>query len=196
MTDAAVEIIREHFAEKRREHAAKWLEIEYYGPEHTIEKNREEFSIFEEERAALAALQGPLTADPRPVDNPRERLLELAAEARAAGDHQAEQAALVEVMKADRRPAPKSPQSESPAMQVLVLQLVQQHVDTAGMLPLWSPIEAAIVEALPASTKRERKLALARAGFGVIRDFQHGAGQLRLIELPAQDGMGAHIEEG
>ena len=182
MSDAA-EIIRSHFAEKRREHAAKWLEIEYYGPAHTEAKNREEYAILEEEREALASLQDR-QADPRPVEDPRARLLELAAEAREVGDHKAETAALAEVLRYDRRPAPRPTQSETPAVQVLVLQLVAAHHESAGEMPLWSQIEAEIVEALPASTKRSRKLALARAGFGLVRDFQHAAGALRLVELP------------
>lgn len=199
MSDEARAVVRAHFEERR---AAVVDEFGEYGddPRYTdystwlSARYSALADVGDAERAVLQDLNASAqpSADPQPVEDVRGRLLQLAAEAREVGDHRSEAAALAEVLRYDRRPAPRPTQSEIPTLQLILMQLVATHREAAGVLPLWAEVEGGIVEALPGTTKRARKLALARAGFGLIRDFQHAGGQLRLSEqLPP-----AQIEEG
>ena len=188
----AREIIKAYYAERLEAVRAKWLEIEYYGPAHTEQKNREEFAIIEAERAALATLQDQAPAPAQPVEDVRGRLLELASEARAVGDHKAETAALVEVLKADRR---EMRGEKAEAVLVVLLRTYVSAAVLAEQPPAWAEIDAALVALLPASTKADRRDLVARAGYGIARSWTNGsAGQLHLVELPAQDGEGELVE--
>ena len=129
--------------------------------------------VTDEECAALQALKESTqpAANPQPVEDPRERLLELAAEARAVGDHKAETAALVEVLKADRREV-RGEKAEA----VLVV-LLRTYIDAAVLAeqpPAWVEIDAALVALLPASTKAERRELVAQAGYGIARNWTNG----------------------
>ena len=118
-------------------------------------------------------------------DDARERLLEMAVEARNAGDFKTEQRCLVEYLRSDRRPATAASSEQGAVYQTLVLNYINTAADSDGRLPRWEEVEAAIAAVLPHTKKREKKQFLTALGFDLARDWSNGsAGVLRLIPLP------------
>ena len=97
-------------------------------------------------------------------DEARERLLELAVEARNAGDFKNEQRCLVEYLRSDRRPASAVSSEQGTVYQTLVLNYINNAADSDGRLPLWEEVEAAIAAVLPHAKKARKETVLECVG--------------------------------
>ncbi len=193
----AEETIRTAYQEKIDAVIDYW-DSQEYDPCNTQKKWRAVRILQDEMAEALKDLAQNLGQPSRVLktfDDARERLLEMAVEARNAGDFKTEQRCLVEYLRSDRRPATAANSEQGAVYQTLVLNYINNAADSDGRLPLWEEVEAAITAVLPHAKKREKKQLLAALGFGLARDWSNGsAGALRLTPLAAQDGAGNEVE--